>query len=89
MSLPHLTGELDHVPRQPDEPDPAAPITTAVHPPQPASHVGHPTTPGVKPRNLPSPVSRPQRLIVRCISLKKRPECSFLQKITKIGTDDL
>ena len=28
-------------------------------------------------------------IIVRCLSLKKRPECSFLQEITKIGTDDL
>ena len=62
MPLPHLTGELDHVPRQPDEPDPAPPITTDVHPPQPASPVGNPATPGVEPRNLPSPVSRPQRL---------------------------
>ena len=62
MPLPHLTGELDHIPRQPDEPDPAPPITTDVHPPQPASPVGHPATPGVEPRNLPSPVSRPQRL---------------------------
>ena len=42
MPLPHLTGELDHVPRQPDEPDPAPPITTDVHPPQPASPVGNP-----------------------------------------------
>ena len=62
MPLPHLTGELDHVPRQPDEPDPNPPITTDVHPPQPASHVGHPATPGIEPRNFPSPVSRPQRL---------------------------
>ena len=61
MPLPHLTGELDNVSRQPDEPDPA-PITTDVHPPQPASPVGHPATPVVEPRNLPSPVSRPQRL---------------------------
>ena len=72
MPLPHLTGELDHVPplveqrdhvpRQPYEPDPAPQITTDVHPPQPASPVGHPATPGVAPRNIPSPVSRPQRL---------------------------
>ena len=59
----HLNGELDHVPHQPDEPDPVPPITTDVHPPQPASPVGHPATPGVEPRNLPSPVSRPQRLM--------------------------
>ena len=72
MPLPQLTGELDHVPplveqrdhvpRQPDEPDPAPPITTDVHPPQQASPVGHPATPVVAPRNIPSPVSRPQRL---------------------------
>ena len=44
MPLPHLTGELDHVQRQPDEPDPAPPITTDVHLPQPASPVGHHAT---------------------------------------------
>ena len=69
MPLPHLTRELDnvpplieqpgHVPHQPDEPDPAPPITSDV---QPASHAGHPATPVVAPRNIPSPVSRPQRL---------------------------
>ena len=72
MTLPQLTGEFDHVPhlveqpahvpRQPDEPDPAPPITTDVHRPQPASPVSHPATPGIVPWNIPSPVSRPQRL---------------------------
>ena len=28
-------------------------------------------------------------LIVCCLSHKNRPECSFLQEITKIATDDL
>ena len=72
MPLPRLTEEFDnvpplieqhgHVPHQPDEPDPAPPITSDAHPPHPASHAGHPATPGVAPRNIPSPVSRPQRL---------------------------
>ena len=60
--VPPLVEQRDHVPRQPDEPDPAPQITTDVRPPQPASHVGHSATPGVAPRNIPSPVSRPQRL---------------------------
>ena len=60
--VPHLVEQPDHVPRRPDEPDPTPPITTDVHRPQPASHVGHPATPGVAPWNIPSPVSRPQRL---------------------------
>ena len=29
------------------------------------------------------------RYIVCCLSHTKRPECSFLQESTKIGTDDL
>ena len=72
MPLPHLTGELDHVPplveqrdhvpRQSDEPDPAPPITSDVHPPQPVSPADHYATPVVAPQNIPSPVSRPQRL---------------------------
>ena len=69
MPLSHQTEELDRVhrlveqpvpaPHQPDEPDSAPPITTDVHPPQPASPVGHPATHGVAPRNIPSPVSMP------------------------------
>ena len=57
--VPHLVEQPDHVPRQPDEPDHDPPITTDVHPPQPASPeaMDHPATPGVVPRNIPSPVT--------------------------------
>ena len=46
------------------------------------------STPGTG--SMPFLKTRPfSYILVGCLSLKKRPECSFLQESTKIGTDDL